>query len=124
MRKLAHKRPVGRPGSGWRVYDSLAACAGATGIPASHLSLMKATGCKAFRWSKVFEQELFAWIAKYNELDENNFLPSDANVLACRAERFLAAGIRRKIDEYRDAEGMPHWPWIPADGNPIPTPLE
>ena len=95
----------------------MASCAGDTGIPVDHLSLIKATGCIAFRHSKVDHADLIKWILKYRELEEDE-VPTDRTALAYRADRYIAADIRRQINEYRDSIGMPRWPWLP--GQPLP----
>jgi len=115
------RRPIGRPKSEKVTYDSMAACAGGTGISASHLSLIKSTGCRAFRWGKVDESALIKWIVKHRDVDENAIEPTEANALAYRADRYLAANIRRLINEYRDSVGLPHWPWRPGQAHPTPT---
>jgi len=107
--------------SEYRTFDSMAACAGALGIPVSHLSLIKATGCPAFVHSKVREKALIRWIVKHREVDENTIEPTDENALAYRADRYLAANIRRLINEYRDSVGLPHWPWRPGQAHLTPT---
>lgn len=43
-------------------YDSLAACAAATGIPATTLKHAKRHGCGAFRGSRVYLAALLRWL--------------------------------------------------------------
>lgn len=51
-----------KPTLGLPVYDSLAACSGATGIPRSVIQAAKKAGCPAFRSNRVDLAVLLPWI--------------------------------------------------------------
>ena len=66
----AQKRPVGRPrmpAPGLPIYDSIAACANAVGIPVPVLRKAKKSGCPAFRSNKVYLGELLPWLFAQGE---------------------------------------------------------
>ena len=59
------KRPVGRPRMpvpGLPIYDSIASCANAVGIPVPVLRKAKKSGCPAFRSNRVHLGELLPWL--------------------------------------------------------------
>ena len=64
------KRPVGRPRmpvSGLPIYDSIASCANAVGIPVPVLRKAKKSGCPAFRSNRVHLGELLPWLFAQGE---------------------------------------------------------
>lgn len=66
LKKRAVKKRVGRPPSGSEVFDSMAACASATGFPLAAIRKAKRAGCLAFQGGRVRLLPLVQWINDSN----------------------------------------------------------
>lgn len=68
------------------VYDSMAHCSGATGIPKEALSYAKKNGCKAFRANRVHLAEFLQWFFAQNNDDGVNWKGRKDRAQALREE--------------------------------------
>lgn len=79
-------KPVGRPSKLGRAFDSMSAASGALHINMHVLKAIKAKGCDAFRWGKVYELPLRAWIeANETKCEDDDYQPTETEDLADRA---------------------------------------